>query len=99
MGVIFRGQTYLEERCLEDGSVYTSRTCACCESVRDHLFCNPVQGEIWADLQEQLYRAIHYSVDGVPWARLARLTPQARANVLLMIEEIWRDAGLDEEED
>lgn len=99
LGTIFPGQTYLEERYIYDGDVSTHKTCACCESVREHLFCRFTYGEIWFDLRDQLYHAIHYEVDGAPWAKIAKLTPAARANVLLMIEEIWRDAIDDEEDD
>lgn len=99
LGVIFPGQTYLDERYLFDGDVSTHKTCACCESVRAHLFCQFTYGEIWFELRDQLYHAIHYAIDGVPWAKIAKLTPAARAHVLTMIEEIWRDAIEDEEDD
>ena len=97
LGTIFPGQTYLEERYLYDGTVSTHKTCACCESVREHLFCQFTYGSLWADLEEHLDESMRY--DDAPWAKIAKLTPAARAHVLLMIEEIWRDAIDDEEED
>ena len=97
LGTIFPGQAYLDERYLSDGDVSTHKTCTCCESVREHLFCQFTYGALWFELRDFLYDAMHYSVDGAPWAQIARLTPQARANVLLMIEEIWQD--VEDEED
>lgn len=99
LGTISPGQTYLDERYLFDGDVSTHKTCACCESVRERLFCQYTYGEIWFELRDQLYHAIHYTIDGVPWAKIAKLTPAARAHVLLMIEEIWADIEDDDEED
>jgi hypothetical protein len=98
LGTIFPGQTYLEERYLYDGTVSTHKTCACCESVREHLFCQFTYNELWFNLRDFLYDWMHYDLDGAPWAKIAKLTPAARAHVLLMIEEIWRDA-IDDEED
>jgi hypothetical protein len=97
LGKIFPGQTYLEERYLFDGTVSTHKTCACCESVREHLFCQFTYGCLWADLEEHLDESMRYY--DMPWAKIARLTPAARAHVLMMIEEIWRDAIEDEEDD
>ena len=99
LGTIFPGQAYLEERYLFDGTVSTHKTCACCESVRQHLFCQFTYGELWFNLRDFLYDWMHYDLDGAPWAKIARLTPSARAHVLLMIEEIWADVEDDEEED
>ena len=101
MGTIFPGQTYLEERYLFEGTVSTHKTCICCKSVRDHLFCQFTYGQLWSDLEYFLYDAAHHSVAGMPWEKISRLTPAARAHVLLMVEEIWRDAihGDDEEDD
>ena len=95
---ILPGQTYLEERFLFDGVVNTHRTCECCESIRTHLYCQFIFGEVWDELRDQLHYASHYTVDGVPWARFAKLTPEARERVLEVIEEIWEDANDEEEE-
>ena len=99
MGTIFPGQTYLEERYLFDGTVSTHKTCPCCMSVREHLFCTFTYGELWVNLEDFLYDWMHYDTDGAPWARIAKLTPAARAHVLLMIEKIWLDAIHDDDED
>ena len=99
MGTIFPGQTYLEERYLFDGTVSTHKTCTCCKSVRDHLFCQFTYGELWVNLKDFIYDWMHYDLDGAPWARIAKLTPAARAHVLLMIEKIWLDAIHDDDED
>lgn len=96
-GTIFPGQTYLEERYLFDGTVRTHKTCGCCMSVRDHLVCQFTYGELWVTLEDFIWTWMHYDLDGAPWARIARLTPTARAHVLLMIEDIW-DAILDDDE-
>jgi hypothetical protein len=99
LGTIFPGQTYLDERYLYDGDVSTHKTCACCESVREHLFCQFAYSELWSDLGDLLRDGIHYDLDGAPWAKIAKLTPDARAHVLLMIEEIWADAMEDEDDE
>ena len=99
LGEISPGQTYLEERYLFENTVSTHKTCACCESVRDHLFCQFTYGELWSNLKDFIYDWMHYDLDGAPWARIAKLTPAARAHVLLMIEDIWRDAIHDDDED
>ena len=99
LGIIFPGQTYMDERYLFDGEVSTHKTCECCMSVRDHLFCQYTYGSIWSDLNDFLYDWAHYYLDGIPWSRIAKLTPAARAHVLLMIEKIWRDAIHDDDED
>ncbi|MDY0227197.1 MAG: hypothetical protein RBR38_10250, partial [Desulfomicrobium apsheronum] len=98
LGTIFPGQTYLEERYLYDGTVSTHKTCACCESVREHLFCRFTYSELWFNLRDFLGDWINDDPDGATWAKIAKLTPAARAHVLLMIEEIWADIEDDEEE-
>ena len=99
LGTIFPGQTYLDERYLFDGEVSTHKTCACCLSVRDNLFCQFTYGELWFNLRDFLHNRMYYDLDGAPWAKIARLTPAARAHVLLMIEEFWADIEDDDEED
>ena len=98
LGTIFPGQTYIEERYLYDGTVDTHKTCACCHSVRETLLCGYTYGEVWSELHDHLSEAIHWS-DDVPWAKIAELTPDARAHVLLLIEEIWREADAEDEEE
>ena len=98
LGTIFPGQTYLEERYLYDGTVSTHKTCACCESVSKHLFCQFTYSELWFNLRDFLGDLISDDPDGAPWAKIAKLTPTARTHVLLMIEEIWQDVE-DEEDD
>ena len=96
-GAILPGQAYLDERYLFEGAVSTHKTCPCCLSVREHLFCNIITyNQLWSDLEDFLYDWLHYDTNGAPWARIAKLTPTARAYVLLMIEEIWPD--IEEEE-
>ena len=95
-GTIFPGQTYLDERFLFEGDVSTHKTCPCCMSVREHLFCTFTYGGLWNSLKEFLLEIEEYGTEGIPWEKLSRLTPVARAHVLLMIEEIWRDAIHDE---
>jgi hypothetical protein len=92
LGAIYPGQSYLEERYLFDIVVTTHKTCECCESIRKHLYCDFLYGSVWSDLREQLYHSIHHSVDDVPWSRIAKLTPAARAHILLIIEELWLDS-------
>ena len=98
-GAILPGQTYLDERYLFEGEVSTHKTCQCCMSVREHLFCQITYSQLWSDLEDFLYETAHYSTGGMPWEKLSRLTPAARAHVLLMIEEIWRDAIHDDDEE
>lgn len=90
LGTIFPGQRYIEERYLYDGTVSTHKTCLCCASVRDNLVCNFTYGYIWSELRDHLYEAVSGEYD-LPWSKLTGLTPAARANVLLMIEELWSD--------
>ena len=96
-GMIFPGQTYMDERYLFEGEVSTHKTCPCCMSVRDNLFCNFTYSQLWSDLEDFLWETAAYNTEGVPWEKLSRLTPVARAHVLLMIEGIWE--AIHDEED
>ena len=97
LGAIYPGQTYLEERYLFDGVVTTHRTCECCESIRKHLYCQYTYGDVWSGLRDNIHYAIHYSVDDVPWSKIAQLTPAARDSVLMSIEELWGEADYEED--
>lgn len=91
MGSIAPGQSYLDERYLHDGSVYTHKTCACCLSVRNTLLYGYEYGAIWMQVRDCLRDSVHFA-GGVPWSKIAELEPTPRAYVCLIIEEIWGDA-------
>ena len=93
-GAIFPGQTYIEERYLFEGTVSTHKTCLCCGSIRDNLFCGHTYSQLWDDLEDFLGE----SIDSVPWGQIAKLTPAAKAHVLLLIEEIWTDNFYEEDD-
>ena len=77
-------------------NLYIYATCSDCLSIRAVFFCNWTHGGLLEDLAGYLY-----DVSGrVSDACMALLTPKARLTVIKMIDELWEDESLwDEDED
>ncbi len=83
---IFKREQYRLERTVFEGRFSTHRTCIDCCSVREHLVCDFFYGYVWELIQE----IIDEDPEDLPWARIGRLTPAARAHICEMIEEAWK---------
>lgn len=89
---------YTQTECDEEGmGRATGRelwVCADCRSVSDALCCGYVIGAVYDDIREAV---IEMGADNFPFAKLADLTPIARAKVCEIVEEAWRDEEAAEE--
>ena len=81
---ILKGETYRYETLLICDGYKKHKTCADCNSVREHLLCNFYSGSIWDDLREIVYEGGDY-----PWEKISKLTVTAREKICDMIEKYW----------
>ena len=79
------GSRYWNEKTVYDGKYDRYKTCLDCMSVREHLLCDFYYEMIWETVREFI---IEYPED-LPWAKIGRLTPAARAKVCDIIKEAW----------
>jgi hypothetical protein len=90
---ILRGEKYLDERILFEGTVETYKTCDDCKSIRDHFFTD---GWMYGEIRYMLREHISYSEGDVSESCISGLTPGAQAVVCDLIEKCNRE---DEEDD
>jgi hypothetical protein len=83
---INKGEMYRYE-VIKNDDLNVFKTCADCNSVREHLVCFFYYGEIWWLIEENISE---YG-DQQPWSKIGRLTPVARERVCKIIEDSWRD--------
>ena len=54
--LIRKGDIYVRFASRNDGRVFSNRTCAVCEEIRESLYCDGYYfGRMWADIREQLF--------------------------------------------
>lgn len=82
---IAKGETCRLEKTVFEGEFNTHRTCIDCCSVREHLVCSFYYGAIWELVSEE----IQENPFDLPWSKIGRLTPAARAKVCEWIEKEW----------
>ena len=87
--VIMPGEIYRLEKALFNRSADTVKTCIDCNSVREYLVCDFYWGEVW-ELVRESFRDYP---DAIPWTKIGRLTPAARAMACEIIEDIWQADG------
>jgi len=81
------GTEYRKETVRDIDRIEQYKTCMDCMSVREHLVCDFFYTRIWDTIADFID---DYSSD-MPWAKIGRLTPVARARVCEMIERAWGD--------
>ena len=79
------GDQYWYDHIVFEGMHDRFKTCLDCKSVRDHLLCDFYFTMVWETIGEHIEE---YSEE-MPWAKISRLTPAARAKVCDMIEAVW----------
>ena len=73
---------------VEDGGLYTYKTCEDCLSIRDAFFCTSYYFEFIGPLQEHIY-----AIDGnVSSECIESLTPRAKERIIDMIDYVCQEA-------
>jgi hypothetical protein len=92
--IITSGEKYERFTGMFDGKFYTEKTCGDCLSLRKNFFSGFFFKCLWEEWRENM----EYCWYQIPEAKLAALTPAARAKCCEAIENWWINHQDDEEE-
>jgi hypothetical protein len=84
--LISPGDEYLYEKLLDDGHIYTYKTCMSCLSLRKTFFCDGwYYGQTWDDFEG----FVSSCYGDISMSNVGKLHPVARARVCEILEQYW----------
>ena len=82
---IIKGESY-ERITLFYPEIMTQKTCEDCLSIRETFFCD---GFYFDSIIDDMRQHVEDCNAEMPWAKLSKLTPAARAKVCEFVEDYW----------